>query len=383
MTSRQKRFQRHLAGSFLNDEKDSVPPPPPPVIDPVLEVAVRAQFASSTKIVQSRPQKLRVSLGESLLDLDNAVGLWGNTLPPHLFAVWKAIAVLGLTPQILEEWTALDLDEAFTIDIPAENTEAVARLFNPYLLDKNDAAKEFRVGPFTIYASRGYLRSSDITLSFTVEPLRPILEEIQKLRWSAKEFEEGFDKAAALLLAQAEFIRDLKIPTPSKDELTEKRHAQISALGLLSDGVALSPAPALRFMNPFERRVIPKWIEFSWNEAKVGRALEMSKSEVSRVVTGFLDRCQTHHASNPSRATEVFLARVVDAYEREDPDLEAAFALSMGGNCAAFGGATIRSNVHRGEFTFERWGKLHETRGHGNQEGQDGGEVGNDGWGDE
>jgi hypothetical protein len=379
-TRKPKRF---LVGSSFNDAVELTPQPTTTTVDPGLEASVVKQFSGSVKTVQERPRKVRVSLAERLADLDNPAGLWSRAIDsPSCWAVWKLIAVFGLTPEILAEWSTVDLDETFTIDVPVKNSMPVAKLFHPALLDKHDRTKRVRIGDYTIWAEREFLRSSAIQLKFEVEPLRPLLEEIQKLKWAAAEFEQAFNRAVQCLRMEAEFVLSLKSPSLTESEKTEKRNAQLSILGPEASMWLISAKTlpdALKWMNPLEREVIPKWVDCWWNGAETARRLKMSKSEVSRVVTGFLDRCKDKHRANPSRSTEVWVLRVVDEYDREEPDLEAAFCLAKGGNCAAFDGATIRSNVHRGEFTFERWGKTHWTSGESARD-DDGGAIANDGW---
>jgi hypothetical protein len=379
-----------LAGSFLS--RGTTPSAPAPTPLPRIITDAEAKHVANVLDIPATPRSDKPDpqytyIVDLLWNLDDASGKYRDALNLREWAVWKLAACFGMRLQQIAacaSWLDEFPERLTNIMVPPENQSYVARnCGNEFtgVLCQDDRARvvESAFG-IRLHAARGHRVNSKMDFWIEFKPITELLRELQHLNES--ELTELFSSADAKLLHRANFVVDLITPDPSAITLAEKRSAQLDTLGVLTDNVAANPVPALRWMSPQERRVIPAWVMSNWNGAEAAELLGMDRRRVSEVVRAFLDQCRALNRKNSNRATNAFVARVIDQYEREEPDLEAAFCIQMGGACAAFGGAVIRSCIHNGERTFERWGQLHETGGGSMREPDDGGEVADDGWGD-
>jgi hypothetical protein len=188
----------------------------------------------------------------------------------------------------------------------------------------------------------------------------------------------AFARLHQTLVDRAEWFAEFRYPTPTAEELNQKRELQKLALD----------APNFLLLSEDEKIILSTWIDCWWNGREVARRLDgqFSQSTIARTIRGFLTLVEEAQRKRKSKLCDAFLARTLADYNSNGNELhggpqgvsgaEIMLAIKSApkkgdeGWAEALGGASIRESYHHGQYTFERWGRTHWTHDGGINDGK-------------
>jgi hypothetical protein len=179
----------------------------------------------------------------------------------------------------------------------------------------------------------------------------------------------AFARLHETLVDRAEWFAEFRYPTPTTEELNQKRELQRLALD----------APNFLLLSEDEKTILSSWIDCWWNGREVARRLggQFSQSTIARTIREFLMLVEEAQRKRKSKLCDAFLARTLADYNSNGNEFhggpqsisgaEIMLAIKSApkkgeqGWAEALGGASIRASYHHGQYTFERWGRTHWT----------------------
>jgi hypothetical protein len=178
-----------------------------------------------------------------------------------------------------------------------------------------------------------------------------------------------FTQLHQTLVDRANWFAEFRYPTPTVEELNQKRELQKLALD----------APNFLLLSEDEKTIMLAWIVCWWNGREAARRLDgqFSQSTVARTIRKVLTLLEDAQHKRKSKFADAFLARTLADHNSNGNEFhggpqgvsgaEIMLAINSApkkgetGWAEALGGASIRSSYHHGQYTFERWGRTFWT----------------------